>query len=152
MIPNYVHTAVGVVGVIVDANKRVLLLLSKDRGWEPPMGFMDINESPIPALQREILEESGFEVTVSRLTGIYHCIREVPILSLCFLCAPVKVVSLQTEESLGLQWISFSMLGNFVTYPPHLLRIKDALDRSSSQLILCEYVIEPFYVKTSWIL
>jgi hypothetical protein len=41
MTPEHVHTAVGVLGVVVDANKRILLILSKDRGWEPPMGFMD---------------------------------------------------------------------------------------------------------------
>ena len=152
MTPEHVHTAVGVLGVVVDANKRILLILSKDRGWEPPMGFMDANESSMPALRREILEGSGFEVTVLRLTGVYHCIREIPILSLCFLCAPVKVISFRTEESLDLQWVSLSKLDNFVTYKPHLLRIKDALDGPPSRLILREYVIEPFSIKTSWTL
>jgi 8-oxo-dGTP diphosphatase len=152
MTSEHVHTAVGVLGVVVDPNKGILLILSKDRGWEPPMGFMDANESPMPALQREILEESGYEVTVLRLTGIYHCIREIPILSLCFLCAPVKIISLRTEESLDLQWVSLSKLSNFVTYKPHLLRINDALDSSPSRIILREYIIEPFSIKTSWIL
>jgi 8-oxo-dGTP diphosphatase len=152
MTSKHVHTAVGVLGLIVDTNKRILLILSKDRGWEPPMGFMDANESPVPALRREILEESGFEVAVLRLTGIYHCTREIPILSLCFLCAPVEIVSLRTEESLDMQWVSLSKLDDIVTYKPHLLRIKDALDGPPSRLIFREYVIDPFSIKKSWIL
>lgn len=73
MQPEYMHTAVGVIGVVVNASQKVLLVLSKDRGWEVPMGFLEPNESPLLALHREVLEESGYTVNVIRLTGVYHC-------------------------------------------------------------------------------
>jgi ADP-ribose pyrophosphatase YjhB (NUDIX family) len=150
MISNYLHTAIGAMGVIVDENSRILLTLSKDRGWEPPGGFIEPDESLISALKREILEESAYEVKVLKITGIYRCIREVPIISFCFLCAPDKLTDYQVEESLAVKWVNISQLENFVSYLPHLLRIKDALTMSPSALMLREYEIDPYGIKATW--
>lgn len=149
--PEYVHTAVGVMGVVMNDEKEILLVLSKDRGWEPPQGFLEPNESPIPALHREVLEESGYTITVRRLTGIYHCVRDgVPILSLCFLCDAGELISTEVEESLAVQWVHKERLREFIAHPSHLLRVEDAL--RGKHVSLCEYTIQPFEVVRSWIL
>lgn len=147
----YIHTAIGVIGVIVNAEYQVLLVLSKDRGWEPPMGFVEPNESPLLALQREVLEESGYSVNVTRLTGVYHTIKdEMPILSLCFLCAAGELVSADVKESLAVQWVDKEKLKEFISYQPHLLRVGDALQ--DEHVFFREYQIQPFSVSHSWLL
>ena len=151
MKPEYIHTAVGVIGVVVNTSHKVLLVLSKDRGWEVPMGFLEPNESPIPALHREVLEESGYTVKVTRLTGVYHCRKnEMPIFSLCFLCEVGELVSSAIEESLAVQWVDKEKLKDFVTYQPHLLRLTDALQ--GEHVFFRNYQIRPFLVSNSWIL
>lgn len=149
---NHIHTAIGVIGIVVNTEDNVLLVLSKDRGWEPPMGFLEQNESPIAALHREVLEESGYAVKVTGLTGIYHCIRDgIPILSLCFLCEAGELMSSEVEESLGVQWVAKERLSEFVTYQPHILRVNDAL-QGRRVISMREYYLQPFEVLRSWIL
>lgn len=145
----HIHTAIGVIGVVENTENKVLLVLSKDRGWEPPMGFLEQSESPIAALHREVLEESGYTVKVTKLTGIYHCIKDgVPILSLCFLCEAGELVSSEIEESLAVQWVAKERLREFITYQPHLLRVNDALQ--DLHVHLREYQIKPFEILRSW--
>lgn len=147
----YMHTAIGVMGVVVNTEGKVLLVLSKDRGWEPPMGFLEQGESPIPALHREILEESGYSVKVTRLTGIYHCVKNgMPILSLCFLCEAGERVRSEVEESLAVQWADSEQLRVLLTHQSHLLRVNDALQ--DQHMSLRDYTIQPFEVIRSWIL
>lgn len=146
----HIHTAIGVMGVVVNAEDKVLLVLSKSRGWEPPMGFLEQNEPPISALHREVLEESGYTVKITRLTGIYHCVRDgMPILSLCFLCEAGELVRSEVEESLAVQWVDKERLSELITHQSHLLRVDDALQ--DRHVRLREYQIQPFEVFRSWI-
>lgn len=151
MNPEYVHTAVGAMGVVVNAANEVLLVLSKDRGWEPPMGFLEHGESPLLAVQREVLEESGYTMHPRRLTGVYHCIRDgVPIISFCFLCSVGELRGVPDAETFGVQWVARDKLQEIITYPPHLVRIMDAL--SSSGVSFRDYQIRPFHITQSWFL
>ena len=55
-----------------DARKRVLLTRREDNGrWCLPGGGMDPGESAAEACIREVLEETGLEVRVTKLVGIY---------------------------------------------------------------------------------
>lgn len=40
--------------------------------WYLPAGYVDADESPEAAVQREVLEETGLRVTVENLAGIYY--------------------------------------------------------------------------------
>lgn len=42
-----------------------------DRGWTLPGGWADVGESPSEAIAREVWEESGFEVRVTRLLALH---------------------------------------------------------------------------------
>lgn len=139
-----IHTAIGVFGVVVNEKSDVLLVLSKDRGWEPPQGFIERCESPTLALHREILEETGYKVKAVRLTGVYHCVKDrMPILSICFLCEACGLISDQVEESLAVQWVEKTKLGTFITHESHLLRVMEALTR---QISVSDYSLNPFEV------
>jgi ADP-ribose pyrophosphatase YjhB (NUDIX family) len=39
--------------------------------WEPPGGVLELGESIIDALRREVHEETGFDIAPERLTDVY---------------------------------------------------------------------------------
>jgi 8-oxo-dGTP diphosphatase len=61
-----------VAAVIRDDAGRVLLICRGDgRGWSVPGGFMEPGEQLADCLVREVREETGLEVEVLRLVGVY---------------------------------------------------------------------------------
>lgn len=57
---------------IFDGNNRVLLQKRTDKDcWSFPGGTMDLGESAEETAVREVREETGLEVAVSELVGIY---------------------------------------------------------------------------------
>jgi len=146
---NLLHTAVGVVGVIFSGTGKILLTESEDRGWEPPGGFVNAGEPPIVALCREVLEETGCTVQPLRLSGIYCCQRQFPILSLWFRCRILERVTQETHESKGIGWVTPEIASELVTYSPTRLRLKDALSVVAT-VMFRHYCPAPFEVFGSW--
>ena len=64
---------VGCSASIFDPNKEKMLLVRRiDNGkWAVPGGYMESGESFSEACKREIKEETGLEINVNRLIGIY---------------------------------------------------------------------------------
>jgi 8-oxo-dGTP diphosphatase len=80
------HFRVGVVGIIIDERKHVLLLKHtyRDRHpWGLPTGFLEGSEQPGHALIREIEEECALQVA---LDGVWHVYTETerPLVSIVF--------------------------------------------------------------------
>src|SRR5436305_1647847 len=68
--PNSLVPAAGV--LTVDDDGRLLLQRRRDTGqWAIPMGKMELGETPTACAVRETLEETGVEVEVTGLLGIY---------------------------------------------------------------------------------
>jgi 8-oxo-dGTP diphosphatase len=65
---------VGAAAVITDSDGRVLLVKHNygKYNWELPGGLSELNESAESTAKREVLEETGLEVTVGSLTGVYY--------------------------------------------------------------------------------
>lgn len=64
--------APGVAAVVFDDRGRVLLGRRTDRGlWGLPSGHVEAGETVVDAVCREVREETGLEVTVDRLIGVY---------------------------------------------------------------------------------
>ncbi len=60
--------------------------------WALPGGFVEYGESVEEAVKREVKEETGLEVEVGRLVGVYSDPGRDPrghTVSVCFLCKPV---------------------------------------------------------------
>jgi ADP-ribose pyrophosphatase YjhB (NUDIX family) len=51
---------------------RILMVQERSDGlWTLPGGFADVGDSPSVAIEREVLEESGFTVKVSKLAALF---------------------------------------------------------------------------------
>ena len=63
---------VGGSAVVVDDEGRILLQRRSDSGnWALPGGVMDIGETFAESVIREVKEETGFDVRIERIVGIY---------------------------------------------------------------------------------
>jgi 8-oxo-dGTP pyrophosphatase MutT (NUDIX family) len=62
----------GVAALIRDDDGRVLLERRADNGcWDLPAGAIDPGETPREALEREVHEETGLEIEVRGLAGVF---------------------------------------------------------------------------------
>ena len=62
----------GVRGILVDNDKRVLLQRRSDTGhWGFPAGVVDVGDSVLDALSKEVHEETGLTVERAELFGVY---------------------------------------------------------------------------------
>jgi 8-oxo-dGTP diphosphatase len=63
----------GVFAAISDDDGRILCVRMNygTRGWTTPGGRVEPKESPLDALRREVLEESGLDVEAGELVGVY---------------------------------------------------------------------------------
>lgn len=65
---------VGAAAVILDAEGRILLVKHSygKLNWELPGGLSEKDESAEETAKREVKEETGLDVTVGRMTGVYY--------------------------------------------------------------------------------
>jgi 8-oxo-dGTP diphosphatase len=63
----------GVFAAIMDEDERILCVRMNyaTHAWTTPGGRVEHGESPLDALKREVLEESGLDVVVGDLVGVY---------------------------------------------------------------------------------
>ncbi len=146
------ETRLGVSAIIINEKSEILILLSPDRGWEPPGGYVELGESIMDALHREVAEETGYEISVMQFIGIYKCVRENEIVTLSFLCKPIREISLPGDEALDVRWICMNEIDSYVKYQPHLMRISDSCDAmlSPGKTLIVEYQPKPFKVFSRW--
>ena len=74
---------VGCSAAILDPTKERMLLIRRadNRRWGVPGGYMEPGESVTEGCVREVLEETGLHVRVTRLVGVYtnpHLLLEYP--------------------------------------------------------------------------
>lgn len=112
----YATPKVDVRGAIVEGNKVLLVREKSDGLWALPGGFAEIGLSAARNIEKELYEEAGLKVSVSRLYGVRHKanasyspdVRE--FYKMFFLCdqLPGQKVqpTLETSEALFFQEIS----------------------------------------------
>lgn len=117
--------SVSVAGIVVDDQDRVLVIQRRDNGrWEPPGGVLELDEAPEEGVAREVLEETGVQVAVVRLSGVYKNMR-AGVVSLVFLARPVGGAVQQTYESRRVQWMGLVEVKSLMP-PAYSSRIEDA--------------------------
>jgi len=67
----YATPKIDVRGVVFDKNRVLLVKENSDGLWTLPGGWADIYESPSGNVYREVYEESGYRVKVTKLLAVY---------------------------------------------------------------------------------
>ncbi len=68
----YITPKVGADAAIFNESGEILLMERADgSGWCLPCGWVEPNEKPIEAVVREVREETGLEIEVKRLVGVF---------------------------------------------------------------------------------
>jgi ADP-ribose pyrophosphatase YjhB (NUDIX family) len=67
----YATPKVDVRGVVFRDDKLLLVQERSDGLWTLPGGWADVNDSPSEAVEREIVEESGFRAKAERMLAIF---------------------------------------------------------------------------------
>jgi ADP-ribose pyrophosphatase YjhB (NUDIX family) len=134
------------VSAVVVRDGRLLLQQRADGGqWGLPGGSVEIGETVTAAIEREVREETGFEIAVGRLIGVYSDPRLQVVrypdgrvwhyVNLCFACdLRGGTPRPQPGETLALGWFAPDALPADLL-PVHRPRIGDAMAARSQPFI-----------------
>lgn len=119
---------IGVFAIILDERERVLLCHRRDYDlWNLPGGALEAGEPPWQGVVREVKEETGLDVQVVRLAGVYSK-PDVNEVVFSFECAVVGGSAVTTEEADRLGFFEPESLPRN-TAPKQVERILDAVNR-----------------------
>jgi 8-oxo-dGTP diphosphatase len=119
--------SVSVAAAIVDDEDRVLAIRRADNGhWEPPGGVLELEESVEEGLAREVLEETGLQVEVERLSGVYKNMAR-GIVALVFRCRVAGGELTRNPEVLDWRWLSRDEVSREMDQA-YSVRVLDALE------------------------
>lgn len=127
-----------VVAVVTDDEGRVLLIHKTDNNlWALPGGGHEIGESIADTVVREVKEETGYDVAVERVTGLYTNPRHVMAyddgevrqqFSIAFRARLLGGEPRTSSESRAVEWVASEQLQRLDLHPSMRLRIQQALE------------------------
>jgi ADP-ribose pyrophosphatase YjhB (NUDIX family) len=125
-----------VTAFVQDSAGRILMERRTDNGrWGLPGGTHQAGESITETVVREVVEETGLQVKVDRMIGIYTDPRRVIAFSdgevrqefsMCFAAHVVGGDLAVSTESLAVEWIARDCLDRLDIAPTTRARIADA--------------------------
>lgn len=121
-----------VAGVVIDEHDQVLITKRRDNGhWEAPGGILEPGETFEEGVAREVLEETGLQVEVERLTGAYLN-RKRNIVALVYRCAPIGGAKRdETSETTNVTWVERARIDTLMS-PAFGIRVHDAFGNSTA--------------------
>ncbi len=128
---------VGASAVVTDSDGRILLQRRSDSGnWALPGGVMDIGETLAECAIREVREETGFDVQIERIVGIYsdpghvlayHDGEVRQEFSICLACTIVGGALAVSSESTAVRFFAPGDIPETQIHDSILKRIRDYL-------------------------
>lgn len=129
-----------VVGLVVDDGGAVLMIHRTDNDkWALPGGGHDVGEFISDTVVREVREETGYDVAVETITGIYTDPGHVMAyddgevrqqFSIAFRCRLLGGAARTSSESSEVRWVPPADLAGLPLHPSMRLRIEHGLDLS----------------------
>jgi len=118
---------VGVFAIIFDDKNRILFCHRTDHDlWNLPGGRLEKGEAPWKGVIREVKEETGLDVEVDKITGIYSKPKEDDIV-IQFVCRITGGKITLNDEADKIKYFTFDDIPSN-TVKKHIPRIKDVLD------------------------
>jgi ADP-ribose pyrophosphatase YjhB (NUDIX family) len=113
--PGYATPKVDVRGAAIRGGKILLVQERVDGCWCMPGGWADVGEIPSEMVEREVWEESGFEVKPRKVIGVYDANRKNPLefyhgYKIVFLCDIIGGEARPSNETLAVDFFSFDNL------------------------------------------
>src|SRR5579863_4095455 len=122
------------VSALIFSEGKILLALRRDIDWwNLPGGGMELDETVDQALSREVREETGLEVVVGQLVGVYSKPQKQEVV-LAFRCRITGGKLTETEEVRECRYFPPDMLP-LNLLPKHRQRIEDALLNQPTAII-----------------
>lgn len=122
---------VGVFTAIFNDQNQVLLCHRNDYDlWNLPGGGLESDESPWDGVVREVKEETGLDVKVTRLAGIYHKPQKQEIV-FQFICEIIGGEITLNDEADKINYFSIADIPKN-TSPKQVMRIHDILENPST--------------------
>ncbi|MEU7163839.1 NUDIX domain-containing protein [Streptomyces morookaense] len=126
--------------VVLNEEGRLLVIHKTDNDlWALPGGGHDIGETIADTAVREVLEETGIQVEIERVTGVYTNPSHVMAyddgevrqqFTICFRARPIGGRLRTSAESKEVRWVSPNELDELNVHPSMRLRIEHALDET----------------------
>lgn len=149
---------VAAAGVVLNENDEVLMVKTHNYNWVFPGGQVEVGESVVDAVKREIMEEAGVDVEVGELFCVssntkkypgYNGVREIPTkVMLDFICRAKGGVPRPSEENSESAYVAKDKVLELIKAPAIVERYKAFLEYSGRPTFL-EYVAKPsFELKT----
>ncbi|MFJ6853713.1 NUDIX hydrolase [Streptomyces sp. NPDC091271] len=121
--------SVSVAGAVVREDGRLLAIRRADNGkWELPGGVLELEESPEAGVSREVWEETGINVEVDQLTGVYKNTSR-GVVAMVFRCKPSGGTERTSDESTAVEWLTPEQITERMS-EVYAIRLLDALDET----------------------
>jgi 8-oxo-dGTP diphosphatase len=143
---------VAVGGIVENDEGKILLVKTQHGGWVFPGGQVEVGENLLEALSREVKEESGIEIEIKNLIGIYSNtaihkwydgITDVPTkLMLDYACKSAGGELGVSEETTDSRWVEKEEVLDLISNPAYRTRF-DAYLNFSGSVQYMEYVTHP---------
>jgi ADP-ribose pyrophosphatase YjhB (NUDIX family) len=131
--------------IVTNAEREILLERRSDNArWGLPSGVMEIGERIGETIVREVKEETGLDIQVDYLVGVYTNPRHVIAFSdgevrqqfsLCFACTLLGGEVQVSSESLEVRFFSLEEIEQLHLHPSLSLRIQHYLEHRSQATI-----------------
>jgi ADP-ribose pyrophosphatase YjhB (NUDIX family) len=134
-----------VTAIVANDQGKLLLVHKTDNDlWALPGGAMDVGESMADTVVREVKEETGIDVAVTGVVGIYTNPNHVmayddgEVRQQCSICFTTRMLGGQlatSSETSEVAWVAPDQLDSLNMHPSMRLRIDHYLERRSAPYI-----------------
>ncbi len=129
----------GAYAVLVDTQARVAVVTMGGRGGWLPGGGLEGAETPLQALHRELLEETGFTVEMQRKLGVLgqfmlHRGRWWNKMCHVWLCSPVRAAQ-PLEPGHEVHWLHPPRARGMLVHEAHRMAVVEASPQAARDLM-----------------
>ena len=129
--------------LIRNAQGEVALVRTERRGWELPGGQIELGESLLDGLQREVFEECGLQIEIQQLLHVRSNLSSA-IVVFCFRALYVSGQLRPSEETPEVRWADPTAAQELISHPALRLYLRDLLRDDPAQLRYDAYRSNPF--------